>query len=182
MSLFWKYVWEQRKAKALFMNISKKGSTNLPVLSVTQENGVILRDDLDIDVKYDKNSLTNYKIVNSGNFIISLRSFQGGFELSNLCGITSPAYTILALQHLKEHDKCFWKYFFKTNTFIESLKKVTFGIRDGRSISYQNFSTLKLKFPTKNEQVQIGELLSTLDSLIAANQRQQKKPWIRGPP
>ena len=163
--------WEKRKAKELFTPSSEKGQSNLPVVSVTQDQGVVFRNSLDIDIKYDKTTLSSYKVVRPGDFIISLRSFQGGFELSNIKGITSPAYTIFKFKSPEEHFLNFWKYFFKRYSFIQSLESVTFGIRDGRSISFKDFSDLKIIFPnSKKEEEGIARSLDLLDSLIAATQ------------
>nr|WP_050490095.1 hypothetical protein [Oenococcus oeni] len=69
--------WEKRKSKSLFQSIVEKGKSNLPVLSVTQDSGVVFRDEIDINIKYDHSTLDSYKVVHPGDFVISLRSFQG---------------------------------------------------------------------------------------------------------
>ncbi|SFH56905.1 type I restriction enzyme, S subunit [Pisciglobus halotolerans] len=126
-----------------------------------------------IDIKYDKATLKNYKVIHQGDFVISLRSFQGGFELSDKLGITSPAYTIFVPKSMDSQDNLFWKTKFKTFTFIESLKTVTFGIRDGKSISFSEFGDLKLFFPKNiEEQQKIGNFFKQLDDTIALHQRQ----------
>jgi type I restriction enzyme S subunit len=161
--------WEQYKAKELFESKSKKDHSDLPVLSATQENGIVFRNDLDIDIKFDTHALSNYKVVSPGDYIISLRSFQGGFELSEKLGIISPAYTVFAFnnQEKNRQNSTFWKYLFKRYDFIESLKRLTFGIRDGKAISFNQFSTLKLSFPNFDEQNKIATLLHELDKTIA---------------
>lgn len=164
--------WEKRKATELFKPISEKGHPELPVLSVTQDNGVVFRDEVGIDIKYDESTLSNYKVIHPFNFVISLRSFQGGFELSDKLGITSPAYTIFVPIYTKQHSSLYWATLFKTFKFIESLKTVTFGIRDGKSISFKEFGDLKLQYPnSKNEQKCIGDFFNALGNLIAVNQR-----------
>ncbi|WP_054726139.1 hypothetical protein [Paucilactobacillus hokkaidonensis] len=115
--------WEQRKAKEVFKSFSEKEHESYPVLSVTQDQGVVYRDNLDIDIKYDPATLSNYKVVHPYDFVISLRSFQGGFELSEILGISSPAYTIFNFISRENHNCYYWKFFFKTYKFIESLKK-----------------------------------------------------------
>ena len=65
------------------------------MLSASQIDGMVLRDEIGINIKYDEATLNNYKVVKPGQFVIHLRSFQGGFALSKLEGITSPAYTII---------------------------------------------------------------------------------------
>lgn len=164
--------WEQRKAKELFIPKAEKNQPELPVLSVTQDHGVVYREQVGIDIKYDKATLKNYKVIHQGDFVISLRSFQGGFELSDKLGITSPAYTIFVPKNMDRQDNLFWKTKFKTFTFIESLKTVTFGIRDGKSISFSEFGDLKLFFPKNiEEQQKIGTFFKQLDDTIALHQR-----------
>lgn len=84
--------WEQRKAKDLFISTADKGYPNLPVLSATQDRGMIRRDENSINIFHDKKNEASYKRVLPGQFVIHLRSFQGGFAHSIIEGITSPAY------------------------------------------------------------------------------------------
>ena len=163
--------WEQRKAGEIFKSVSDKGYTDLPVLSASQELGMILRDEIGIDIKYDESSIKNYKRVKPGQFVIHLRSFQGGFAWSDIEGITSPAYTILDYQEPEEHCSKFWKIVLTSPMFITRLETVTYGIRDGRSISLTDFSTLNLNVPSIAEQQKIGEYFSNLDNLITLHQR-----------
>lgn len=168
--------WRKDKAKEIFTPITEKNQEELPVLSISQEEGVIYRKDVGKNIQYDPTTLKNYKVVRPDDFIISLRSFQGGFELSNISGITSPAYTVFALKDQSKNDKEFWRTYFKSYKFIESLKTVTFGIRDGRSISYSEFSSLNLSYPsTKNEQNTIGLFFKRIDKVIAINQNKIQK-------
>ena len=165
------FTWEHVKSRYLFKNISSKGFQNLPVLSVTQDKGVIYRDSLDIDIKYDSSTLKNYKLVQPGDFIISLRSFQGGFETSYLTGITSPAYTIFNFIDNQSQNHMFWQYLFKRKNFINSLKKVTFGIRDGKAISFSQFGDVKVEYPDFDEQKHIAITLNKIDDTIQLHER-----------
>ena len=88
--------WTHVRANQIFKNVTdKKHDGTLEVLSATQDRGIIPRSQVDIDIKYAEESLTGYKKVVKGNFVISLRSFQGGIEYSEYTGIVSPAYTVL---------------------------------------------------------------------------------------
>uniref|UniRef100_UPI0013C426DA restriction endonuclease subunit S n=1 Tax=Listeria costaricensis TaxID=2026604 RepID=UPI0013C426DA len=167
--------WEQRKAKELFHVVTEKGHPELPLLSITQDNGVVYREKLDIDIKYDLATLKNYKVIHPEDFIISLRSFQGGFELSDKLGITSPAYTIFAHKKINQHNNLFWKTQFKTFKFIESLKVVTFGIRDGKSISFSQFGGLNLIYPPIAEQTNIGLVFKQIDYIIILQQKKLQR-------
>ncbi|CYT94596.1 restriction endonuclease subunit S [Streptococcus suis] len=161
--------WKQRKAMEIFKFVSDKGYADLPILSASQELGMIRRDEIGIDIKYDKEAVANYKRVLPGQFVIHLRSFQGGFAWSEIEGLTSPAYTILDFK--EENSSKFWRNVLTSPNFIKKLETVTYGIRDGRSISYSDFSTLNFVIPTLPEQEAIGSFFSDLDQLITLHQR-----------
>src|SRR5690606_8392626 len=114
-------------------------------------------------------SIETYKEVLPGDFIISLRSFQGGIEYSKYHGICSPAYVVL--RRKAEISDAFYKYLFKSHGFIQQLTKNLEGIRDGKMISYKQFSELLLPYPSSSEQQKIAECMSSLDELIEAESR-----------
>lgn len=163
--------WEEFRADEIFYPVSDKNHPNLPVLSATQEKGMIYRDEIGIDIKYDEKSTKNYKRVIPGQFVIHLRSFQGGFAFSNIEGITSPAYTVLDFKNKEMHHSLFWRDVLTSNNFIKRLETVTYGIRDGRSISFNDFSMLKFRVPSYSEQLRIGTFFKRLDELIALHQQ-----------
>ena len=167
--------WEVRKLGDIFVSVSDKNFSHLPVLSASQEKGMVLRSELGIDIKYDINSLNTYKRIQQGQFAIHLRSFQGGFAHSDLEGITSPAYTILDYKNSNEHDSNYWKEIFVSQLFIKRLETITYGIRDGRSISFSEFSTLKFSCPSKLEQTAIGSFFCKFDNIISSQQSRLDK-------
>ncbi|WP_456080024.1 restriction endonuclease subunit S [Mogibacterium diversum] len=167
--------WEQRKAKKIFISVSDKGYPELPVLSATQDRGMICRDENSINIYHDKKNEEGYKRVLPGQFVIHLRSFQGGFAHSKIEGITSPAYTVFDFMEQEIHDSEYWKYVFKSKEFIRRLEKVTYGIRDGRSISFDEFLSLCFTYPSKREQSKIALYLDNLDNLITLHQRKYDK-------
>ena len=165
------FSWEQRKAKELFVSTADKGYPELPVLSATQDRGMIRRDENSINIFHDKKNEAGYKRVLPGQFVIHLRSFQGGFAHSAIEGITSPAYTVFGFSEPEKHDSEYWKYVFTSKSFIQRLETVTYGIRDGRSISYEEFLTLGFVYPSKAEQTAIARYLDKLSDLITLHQR-----------
>ena len=167
--------WEQRKAKELFVSTADKGYPELPVLSATQDRGMIRRDENSINIFHDKKNEAGYKRVLPGQFVIHLRSFQGGFAHSAIEGITSPAYTVFGFSEPEKHDSEYWKYVFTSKSFIRRLETVTYGIRDGRSISYEEFLTLGFVYPSKAEQTAIARYLDKLSDLITLHQRELEK-------
>jgi type I restriction enzyme S subunit len=154
----------------IFEAVSNKNhNSDLPVLAITQEHGAIPRDQIDYNVSVSDKSIESYKVVEKGDFIISLRSFQGGIEYSLYHGICSPAYIILR----KKIDvvEQYYKYYFKTSRFIQDLNRDLEGIRDGKMVSYSQFSTILLPKPDNKEQQKIADCLSSLDDLIVAEDK-----------
>ena len=162
--------WEINRADEIFKSVSEKNKAFLPVLSASQIDGMVLRDEIGINIKYDEATLNNYKVVKPGQFVIHLRSFQGGFALSKLEGITSPAYTIIDFIDKENNLSDFWNSILTSRDFIKRLETVTYGIRDGKSISFKDFSSLKFVFPEFKEQQAIGAYFSNLDNLINSYQ------------
>lgn len=162
--------WKIKRADEIFKAVSEKNRSSLPVLSASQIDGMVLRDEIGIDIKYDEATLNNYKVVKPDQFVIHLRSFQGGLALSNLEGITSPAYTIIDFIDKENNLPAFWNLILTSRDFIKRLETVTYGIRDGKSISFKDFSSLKFLFPTYDEQQAIGSYFSNLDNLINSHQ------------
>ena len=163
--------WEQRRATDIFVAFADKGYPELPVLSATQDRGMIRRDENSINIHHDKKNEEGYKRVLPGQFVIHLRSFQGGFAHSTIEGITSPAYIVFGFAESKDHCSEYWKYIFVSEIFIKRLETVTYGIRDGRSISYDEFLTLGFVIPYQEEQIRIAQYLKKLDHLIFLHQR-----------
>lgn len=161
--------WEQRKLGEIFTERSEKKHEYLPPLTIIQGCGTVRRDEMDRELIYDKSSLSNYKLVKKNDFIVHLRSFEGGLEKSNIEGIVSPAYHIF---HGEKINTEFYYSFFRSNDFINhKLVPFVYGIRDGRSIDIAGMKTIKIPYPSVNEQNRIGTLIGQLNSLIALHQR-----------
>ena len=157
--------WNYVKANEIFKSIvDKSHGGKLEVLSSTQDKGIVPRSQVDIDIKYDENSLSTYKKVCEGDFVISLRSFQGGIEYSNYAGIVSPAYTVL--RAIVKIDAGYYKQFFKSSNYIKRLNVAVYGIRDGKQISYDDFGQIKIPVPPIEEQREVAKVLSTADHEI----------------
>ena len=165
--------WEERRGNEVFDRITDKNhKSDLSVLAISQEHGAIPREMIDYDISVTAESVASYKVVNPGDFIISLRSFQGGLEYSRYKGICSPAYIILRANVVIED--LFFKEFFKTYKYILQLKSKLEGIRDGKMVSYKYFSETILPFPTLPEQQKIAEFLTAVDVRIAKLKRKKE--------
>lgn len=154
-----------KNGDALFEPISDKDhNCDLPVLAITQEQGAIPREMIDYHVFVTDKSLESYKKVEVGDFIISLRSFQGGIEYSSYQGICSPAYIILRKKENVVNE--YYKHYFKSKRFIQDLNRNLEGIRDGKMVSFEQFSQILIPQPDTDEQQRIADCLESLDDLI----------------
>ena len=163
--------WHQTRADVLFTEITKRSPTKESLLSVTQDRGVIPRSMLEARVTMPTGDLTAFKLVEKDNFVISLRSFQGGLEHSKYRGLVSPAYTVLESDASRVHAAYFRQYF-KSADFLRRLSVAVVGIRDGKQINYTDFKSIKLPLPPIIEQVAITEVLHEADIHIALAEQQ----------
>jgi len=162
--------WKEQFGDKLFDQISDKNpEPGLPVLAITQEHGAIPRHMIDYHVSVTEKSIESYKVVQVGDFIISLRSFQGGIEYSQYHGICSPAYVVL--RRRGGGSDAYFRHYLKTDRLIQILTKNLEGLRDGKMISYKQFSELQIPVPASEEQQKIADCLSSLDELITAQAR-----------
>ena len=161
--------WEQRKLGEVFKEYSEKNHTELPALTIIQGGGTVKREESDRNLMYDESNLSNYKMVQKDDFIVHLRSFEGGLEKSLLDGIISPAYHTF---HSDVADSRFYYPYFRSHEFIKhKLVPHVYGIRDGRSIDIAGMKTIEIPYTSIEEQRKIGDYLESLDHLITLHQR-----------
>jgi type I restriction enzyme, S subunit len=165
--------WKEVRASEVFETVSIKRNEDEPLLAVTQDHGVVRRDELERRVVMPDGTTAGYKLVVPGNFIISLRSFQGGLEYSSVRGLVSPAYHVL--QPTCEIDDAFYEHYFKSYDFIGHLAVAIIGIRDGKQISYKDFSFLKIPLPSLIEQRVIGRALDVAAAEIKTRSEQNTR-------
>ncbi len=164
-----KNTWEQRKLGDVFEEYSEKGHKELPALTIIQGGGTLKREDSDRNLMYDESNLANYKMVHKDDFIVHLRSFEGGLEKSSLDGIISPAYHTF---HSEEVDSRFYYSYFRSYEFIKhKLVPHVYGIRDGRSIDIEGMKSIEIPYTLRAEQKKIGDCLEVLDHLITLHQQ-----------
>lgn len=172
--------WEKVRASNVFKTFNEKNRPDLPVLSATQDRGMVTREAIGYNIFHDKSNEATYKHILPGQFIIHLRSFQGGFAHSSIEGIASPAYTIMEFKDKTRHFDLYWKYIFMSKEFIKRLELITYGIRDGRSISFEEFSEMYFTVPSYEEQKKIASYITNLDRQITLHtQRLEKLKQIK---
>ena len=173
--------WKHIKGKYLFVQRNDRGNNvELQLLSPTQNYGVIPQSKYEelsgmSAVKLnEKINLQALKTIHKGDFCISLRSFQGGFEYSEYEGVVSPAYQVFyAVAPIYNN---FYKYLFKEKSFIEVMNSYTISLRDGKNIAFSDFGNTYLPYPPIEEQKQIADYLDNkcaqIEELKTAKQSQ----------
>lgn len=173
--------WRHIKGKYLFKQRNDRGNNiELQLLSPTQNYGVIPQSQYEelsgmSAVKLnDRINLQVLKTIHRGDFCISLRSFQGGFEYSNYEGVVSPAYQVFYAT-IPICDG-YYKYLFKESSFIGVINSYTISLRDGKNIAFSDFANTYLPYPPIDEQKEIADYLDNkcaqIEELISAKQSQ----------
>ena len=150
--------WSTDRAKNIFVQSTTKGNERLVLQSATQDRGVVDKDTLEgvVQVAADAD-LRTFKTVHIDDFVISLRSFQGGFEICHNEGVISPAYTVFRLR--KKSYTGYYRLLFKSYGFIDKINSLTVGIREGKNIQYRDFADMEIPIPSEVEQQRIAEFL-----------------------
>lgn len=160
--------WEEKKIKYILAECTEKGFPNEPVLCSTQKYGVIPQSMYENRVVVVNKGLEGLKLVRRGDFVISLRSFQGGIEYAHYQGIISAAYTVLRLQD--DVNPNYLRILFKTQCFIQLLQTCVTGIREGQNINYGLLRKNSIPLPPLSEQEEIvaylDEKTAKIDLLI----------------
>jgi type I restriction enzyme S subunit len=166
--------WQYIRMKHLFKDHSEKNKPNEELLSVTQNQGVVPRSWVENRMVMPSGALESFKFIQKGDFAISLRSFEGGLEYCHHDGIISPAYTVLKTK--RKITEQYYKYLFKSFSFISELQTSVVGIREGKNISYPELSYSFLPVPKIEEQTAIANFLddktTKIDQAIAIKQQQ----------
>ncbi len=173
--------WNSIKAKYLFKQRNSRGNTiDLQLLSPSQKFGVIPQSKLEelttqkVVKLNEKVNLAELKTIHKGDFCISLRSFQGGFEYSEYEGVVSPAYQVF--YSIVPSCNGYYRYLFKEKSFIEKMNSFTMSLRDGKNIAFEDFANSEMPVPPLSEQKAIADYLdekcSAIDATIADKQRQ----------
>ena len=156
--------WEVRRTKTVLEERSQKGFPQEPLLAATQTKGVVRKEEYENRTVLALKDLHLLKLVRIGDFVISLRSFQGGIEYAREQGIISPAYTVL---YPKNPDvQAYLALLFKSQPYVENLTLYVTGIRQGQNIDYTELSRSYLPLPPLAEQQAIVGYLDYVDRRI----------------
>lgn len=169
--------WQLNDGKRLFLNRRELSLPEDEQLAASQQYGIVpqalMMSMNDAKVMLALKGTSSFRHVEAGDFVISLRSFEGGIEHSAYSGCVSPAYTVLAAR--KSIASEYYRYLFKSGPFVAALQSTTDSLRDGKSITFGQFGAIPLPIPSFKEQTQIAKFLdyetAKLDALIEKQQQ-----------
>ncbi|MHA2763614.1 restriction endonuclease subunit S [Vibrio harveyi] len=169
--------WNMFSGKRVFCSVRRKALSSDEQLAASQKFGVVPQSLMmelnDAKVMLALKGTDSFRHVEKDNFVISLRSFEGGIEHSAYVGCVSPAYTVL--EAIKNVSARYYKYLLKSKPYIAALQASTDSLRDGKSISFEQFSNIWLPLFEVGEQAQIANFLdhetAKIDTLIEKQQQ-----------
>ncbi|XDF78105.1 restriction endonuclease subunit S [Aliivibrio fischeri] len=169
--------WVIYPSKRLFPESKKRADLKDQQLSATQDYGVISQERFmqlagRRVVQLNSNQELR-KRVDVDDFVISMRSFQGGLERAWEAGGIRSSYVVLKPTVQIKHG--YFQYLFKSSRYIQAIQSTANFIRDGQDMNYQNFVLIDLPYPQREEQTQIAAFLdyemAKIDTLIEKQQR-----------
>ena len=157
--------WQTRRLKTVLSERVEKGFPDEPLLAATQAQGVVLKEQYENRTVLALKDLHLLKLVHVGDFVISLRSFQGGIEYAYERGIISPAYTVL--HSIDGTVNEYLARLFKSGPYIENLSLHVTGIREGQNIDYSKLRVSLIPLPPIDEQAAIMRYLNQADARVS---------------
>ena len=173
--------WEVVRSKRLFSARKEKSKKDDIQLTASQKYGMIPQEEFMeregrrvTQVEFNREIL---KHVERGDFVISMRSFQGGIEYSDYTGCISSAY--IPLVPIKHVQVEYFKYLLKSDAYIQELRSTSNLVRDGQALRYENFCQVDLLIVPEEEQIEIAKYLDNqlakMDDIISLQQQQIEK-------
>lgn len=166
---FFDSTWQTELGKGLFDEVEIKGITTERFLAVTQDKGLIYKDVEGVNFVTAEKKETQ-KLVCPGEFVISLRSFEGGIEYSTIKGLVSPAYVVLKLKekyNTKEYQMYF-RFLFKSAPFVSRLNSISDSMRDGKAIKFSDIKRFPFPIPSDEKLKEIAKLSAIYDIKMKA--------------
>ena len=171
--------WTVTNPKALFTLRNQRAFAGERQLTASQRHGIVYQDEF-MEMENQKvvtveKDFSILKHVEPNDFVISMRSFQGGLEYSELSGCISSAYVMLIPDAQKVYPP-FYKWFFKSSQYINAIQSTTNLVRDGQAMRYANFVKVPLFIIPMDEQREIANYLNDtvpkIDALLSSRQKQ----------
>ena len=152
--------WQIMKLRQILHPVSVKNCSELPLLSVVREQGVILRDveDTESNHNFIPDDLSGYKVVRKGQFAMNkMKAWQGSYGISGYTGIVSPAYFIFDVTF---ENLAYFHYAIRSKVYINFFAQASDGIRVGQwDLHMDKMKEIPFIVPPSDEQATIVEYI-----------------------
>lgn len=166
--------WVLQNLGSLFSKRRDKGISGVPTYSVTLNNGIVNRDDLERDTPTNLSPQEHLLVKTNDLAYNMMRMWQGALGLAPTDGIVSPAYVVLKPSEQKTNSN-FFEYYFKRNRQIHNFWAYSQGLTEDRlRLYFDDFKVIKINAPSKEEQTKIASFLSLVDEKIAQLSQKHK--------
>ena len=165
--------WSIEALGRLFQERKEAGFSELPLLSVTDRDGVVPQEETNRKNTANSNKAKYLRVAPGDIVYNTMRMWEGRSARVSMEGVVSPAYTVCRPD--VETNSYFFTYYFKTRSLINQFKKYSQGlVKDTLNLKYETFSLIQVGFPAFNEQKKIADCLGSLDDLVTAKDRKLK--------
>lgn len=171
--------WRIENPKHHFVQRQERAAKGMVQLTASQKYGVVTQAEYmeltGARVVVVQKDFDILKKVCAGDFVIHMRSFQGGLEYSTKTGSISSAYVMLTPKETISEPR-YYKWFFKSSAYIDALSSTSNLVRDGQAMRWANFIQLPIVIPPASEQTEIANFLDSkcaeIDAVIANKMEQ----------
>lgn len=161
--------WEVRKLRNCLRAVSIKNRADLPLLSITRERGVIIRnlDDQEGNHNFIPDDLSGYKVIRKGEFGMNkMKAWQGSYGISDYDGIVSPAYFIFEVTD--KFNPAYFHLAIRSKVYVPLFSNASDGVRIGQwDLNKNRMNEIPFFIPSSDEQIEIVTYLRNLDEKIA---------------
>lgn len=158
--------WMQKSIQAITRTKSIKGRTDLSLLSVYRDYGVIRRDSRNDNYNPEGSDLSTYKVVKPGNLVLNkMKTWQGSLGVSKCLGIVSPAYIVCEI--IGNIYPMYLHYLLRSKPYVWFYNQISFGVRSNQwDMRYNDFKRIQIFLPPIQEQCQIANYLKEKEKTI----------------
>lgn len=160
--------WEISRLGTLLNDVSIRNNSDMPLLSITREEGVIIRDIEDDTTNHNfiPDDLSNYKLIEKGQFGMNkMKAWQGSYGIAPVTGIVSPAYYIF--KFMKEIDSDFFHLAIRSRLYVSFFGQASDGVRIGQwDLNRERMNKIPFVIPPLPEQEAIANFLDDKTSKI----------------
>ena len=167
--------WATRRIARLFRERDERGEPNLPLLEVSINAGVVLREFSTDRIESTAADFNTYKVARAGDIVFNkMRMWQGAVGVATEDGLVSPDYTVAA--PVGGLSPAYAGFLFRTESFSAECARRSHGIVwDRLRLYWDGFREIKVPLLSSSEQLAIVACIAKetrkLDALRSTNER-----------